>query len=271
LGDKISGGLGQSVVVESMTAGGGIPGLQLVSNSAPDGYIYAMLTGGFATQAAVLKELPYRPIEDFSFISSVVRYPIVYVVAPDSPIRSFEDYIKRAKTKPNAVSNGIAAAGSVYHLLGKWIDNLADIEVSLIFYRGTAVALQDLLGGRVDVLTDAATSIIPRIRSGQVRALAVSSTERYPLLPDVPTMAETVPGIHVESWLGLASAPGTPRSIVDRLSGEIHRAMDSPDVKAWATQSGVLPAPSTPEEFRKRVESDIQKLTEIVARINITI
>jgi tripartite-type tricarboxylate transporter receptor subunit TctC len=137
LGDKISGELRQSVVVESMTAGGGIPGLQLVSNSAPDGYTYAMLTGGFATQAAVMKKLPYRPIDDFSFISSVVRYPIVYVVAPDSPIRSFKDYIERARTKSNAVSNGIAAAGSVYHLLGKWIDNLADIEVSLIFYRGT--------------------------------------------------------------------------------------------------------------------------------------
>jgi tripartite-type tricarboxylate transporter receptor subunit TctC len=116
-----------------------------------------------------------------------------------------------------------------------------------------------------------ALRIIPRIRSGQIRALAVSSAERYPLLPDIPTMAETVPGIHVESWLGLASAPGTPQSIVDRLNSEIHHAMDSPDVKAWATQSGVLPAPSTPEEFRKRVESDIQKWTDIVTRNNITI
>jgi tripartite-type tricarboxylate transporter receptor subunit TctC len=133
------------------------------------------------------------------------------------------------------------------------------------------VALQDLLGGRIDAMTDAATSIIPRIRSGQVRALAVSSEERYPLLPDVPTMAETVPGIRVESWLGLASAPSTPRSIVDRLNGEIHHAMGLPDVKAWATESGVLPAPSTPEEFRKRVENDIRQWTEIVKRNNITI
>lgn len=271
LGEKITSQLGQSVIVESMTAGGGVPGLQLVSKSEPDGHTFAMLTGGFATQAAVLKNLPYRPLQDFTFITSVVRYPIVYAVRPDSPIKSFKEYIERAKASPNKVSNGIAAAGSVYHLLGKWVDNLAGTEINLVFYRGTALALQDVLGGRIDVMTDAATSAIPRIRSGQLRALAVTSPERYPLLPDVPTMTETVPGIRVESWLGLASALNTPKSIVDRLNAEIHRALGSPDVKKWASDSGVLPAPSTSEEFRKRVEGDIKQWTEIVVRNKISI
>lgn len=270
LGEKITSRLGQSVVVESMTAGGGVPGLQQVLKST-DGHTFAMLTGGFATQAAVLKNLPYRPLEDFTFITSVVRYPIVYAVKPDSPIKSFKDYIERAKANPNKVSNGIAAAGSVYHLLAKWVDNLAGTEINLVFYRGTALALQDVLGGRVDVMTDAATSAIPRIRSGQLRALAVTSPERYPLLPDVPTMAETVPGIRVESWLGLASAPDTPKPVVDRLNAEIHWALGLPDVKKWANDSGVLPAPSTPDEFRKRVEGDVKQWTEIVVRNNISI
>ena len=230
-----------------------------------------MLTGGFATQAAVLKTLPYRPLEDFTFITSVVRYPIVYAVKPDSPIKSFKDYIERAKANPAKVSNGIAAAGSVYHLLGKWVDNLAGTEINLVFYRGTALALQDVLGGRIDVMTDAATSAIPRIRSGQLRALAVTSPERYPLLPDVPTMAETIPGIRVESWLGLASAPNIPKPIVDRLNAEINWALGLPDVKKWASDSGVLPAPSTPDEFRKRVEGDVKQWKEIVARNKISI
>ncbi len=271
LGEKIAARLGQSVVVESMTAGGGVPGLQLVAKSAPDGHTLAMLTGGFATQAAVLKNLPYDPVKDFTFIASVVRYPIVYAVRPDSPIKSFADYIARAKADPNKISNGIAAAGSVYHLLGKWIDNVAGVEINLVFYRGTALALQDVLGGRVDVLTDASTSIIPRIRSGQVRALAVSSAERYPLLPEVPTMAETVPGIKVESWLGLAAPVATPKPIVDKLNAEVRHALDLPDVKKWAADSGVVPAPSPPEEFRTRVESDVRQWTEIVARNNITV
>jgi len=270
LGDKITSRLGQSIVVESLTAGGGVPALQQVSKST-DEHTFAMLTGGFATQAAVLKNLPYRPLEDFTFITSVVRYPIVYAVKPDSPIKDFKDYIERAKASPNQVSNGIAAAGSVYHLLGKWVDNLAGTEINLVFYRGTAPALQDVLGGRIDVLTDAATSVIPRIRSGQLRALAVTSPERYPLLPDVPTMAETVPGIRVESWLGLASAPNTPKPIVDRLNAEIHWALELPDVRKWASDSGVLPAPSTPDEFRKRVAGDVKQWTEIVVRNKISI
>ncbi len=204
LGEKITARLGQSVVVESMTTGGGVAGLAVVAKSAPDGYTLAMLTGGFATQAAVLKNLAYQPLNDFTFISSVVRYPIVYSVAPNSPIKSFADMIERAKANPTKVSYGIVGAGNVYHLLGKWIDNAAGVEMNAVPYRGTALALQDVLGERVDVLSDAATSSVPRVLSGQIRALAVSSAEPYPLLPGVPTMAATVPGIKVESWLGLA-------------------------------------------------------------------
>ena len=254
-----------------MTTGGGVAGLQLVAKSAPDGYTLAMLTGGFATQAAVLKNLQYEPLKDFVFITSVVRYPMVYSVRPDSPIKSFKDMIERAKADPGKVSYGIVGAGNVYHLLGKWIDNPAGVEMNAVPYRGTAVALQDVLGGRVDVLSDAATSIIPRVLSGQMRALAVSSAEPYPLLPGVPTMAATVPGIKVESWLGLAAPAATPQPIVDRLNSEIRRALELPEVKKWAEESGVVPAPSTPEQFRARVESDVRQWTEIVVRNNISV
>ncbi len=202
LGDKITGRLGQSIVVESMTTGGGVAGLQLVAKSPPDGTTLAMLTGGFATQAAVLKNLPYDPLKDFVFITSVVRYPMVYSVPPESPIKSFKDMVERAKAGINKVSYGIVGAGNVYHLLGKWIDNQAGVEMNAVPYRGTALALQDVLGGRVDVLSDAATSTIPRVLSGQLRALAVSSAEPYPLLPGVPTMAEMLPGIKVEFLAG---------------------------------------------------------------------
>jgi len=270
LGDKITARLGQSVVVESMTTGGGVAGLQLVSKST-DNHTFAMMTGGFATQAAVLKNLPYDPVKDFTFVTSVVSYPIVYAVRPDSPITNFKDMVERAKAKPNQVSYGIVGAGTLYHLLGKWIDNLAGVEMNAVPYRGTALALQDVLGGRVDVLSDASTSAIPRIRSGQLRALAVSSAERYPLLPDVPAMAETVPGIRADSWLGLSTSPSTPRPIVERMNQEIRWALDLPDVKKWAADSGVVPAPSSPDEFRRRVEGDIRQWTEVVVRNNITV
>jgi tripartite-type tricarboxylate transporter receptor subunit TctC len=271
LGEKITARLGQAVVVESMTAGGGVPGLALVAKSPPDGTTFAMLTGGFATQAAVMKNLPYQSLKDFTFITSVARYPMVYSVAPDSSIKSFADMIARAKANPNKVSYGIVGGGNVYHLLGKWIDNAAGVEMNAVPYRGTALALQDVLGGRIDVLSDAATSSIPRVLSGQLRALAVSSAEPYPLLPGVPTMAETVPGIKVESWLGLAGPANMPPSIVDKLNSEIRRALELPEVKKWAAESGVVPAPSTPAEFRKRIEDDIRQWTEIVVRNNIVV
>ncbi len=271
LGDKINPRIGQSLVVESMTTGGGVAGLGVVAKSTPDGYTLAMLTGGFATQAATLKNLTYQPLKDFTFITSVVKYPMVYAVAPESPIKSFGDMIARAKANPNKVSYGIVGAGNVYHLLGKWIDNAAGVELNAVPYRGTALALQDVLGGRVDVLSDAATSAIPRIRSGQLRALAVSSAERYPLLPEVPTMAETVPVIKVESWLGFAGPADLPKAIVDKFNGEIRWALSQPDVMKWAADSGVVPAPSTPDEFRARVEGDVRQWSDIVVRNNITI
>ena len=231
-----------------------------------------MLTGGFATQAAVLKNLQYEPLKDFVFITSVVRYPMVYTVPPDSPIKSFKDMIERAKANPGKVSYGIVGAGNVYHLLGKWIDNAAGVEMNAVPYRGTALALQDVLGGRVDVLSDAATSTIPRVLSGQMRALAVSSAEPYPLLPGVPTMAETVPGIKVEV-LARPCRAGRRRRGRSSIGSTANSAARSelPEVKKWAEESGVVPAPSTPEEFRARVESDVRQWTEIVVRNNISV
>jgi tripartite-type tricarboxylate transporter receptor subunit TctC len=115
----------------------------------------------------------------------------------------------------------------------------------------------DVIGGRLDVMIDTATSAIPRIRNGQLRALAVSSPERYPLMPDVPTMAETVPGITVMSWLGLAAPAQTPRPIIDKLNSEIRRALELPDIKQWLAETGVLAAPSSPEELQRRIETEI--------------
>ena len=263
LGNKLTERLGQPVIVESVTHGVGIQGNHMVSRSAPDGHTLAMLTGGFTTQAAVVKTLPYHPVRDFSFVTTVVAYPMFILVAPNSPIASFKDLIDRAKANPGKISYGIIGGGSVYHLLGKWIENRAEIDMVAVPYRGSVPAFTDLIGGRLDAMMDTATSAIPRIRSGQLRPLAVSSPERYPLVPDTPTMADGVPGIRLMSWLGIAAAPQTPRPIIDRLNSELRRALELPDVKQWLTETGVLAAPSTPEEFQKRIETEIELYTKI--------
>jgi tripartite-type tricarboxylate transporter receptor subunit TctC len=263
LGSKLTERLGQPVLVESMTQGVGVVGNQIVSKSTPDGHLLAMLTGGFTTQAAVMKTLPYDPVRDFAFITTVVAYPMFLLVTPGSPIATFADLIERAKAQPGKVSYGIIGGGSVYHLLGKWIENQAGINMVAVPYRGTVAAFTDVAGGRLETMLDTATSAIPRIRNGQLRALAVSSPERYPLMPDVPTMGESLPGIKVMSWLGLAAAPQTPRPIIDQLNGELRRALELPDVKRALEEAGVLAAPSTPEELQRRVETEIQVYAKI--------
>jgi tripartite-type tricarboxylate transporter receptor subunit TctC len=263
LGAKLTERLGQPVIVESVTHGIGIQGNSMVSRSAPDGHTFAMLTGGFTTQAAVVKTLPYHPVRDFAFVSTVVAYPMFISVAPGSLIASFKDLIDRARAEPGKVNYGIIGGGSVYHLLGKWIENRADVSMVPVPYRGSVPAFTDLIGGRLDAMIDTATSAIPRIRNGQLRPLAVSSPERYPLMPDTPTMGETVPGIQLMSWLGIAAAPQTPRPIVDRLNGELRRALELPDVKQWLAETGVLAAPCSPEEFQRRIETEVELYTKI--------
>jgi tripartite-type tricarboxylate transporter receptor subunit TctC len=263
LGNKITERLGQPVVVESIVQGVGLVGNQTVSRSAPDGSTFAMLTGGFTTQAAVMKSLPYDPVQGFAFVTTVVAYPMFLLVAPDSPIKTFADFIERAKREQGQMNYAIIGSGSVYHLLGKWTENQSGMQLIGIPYRGSIAALTDMLGGRVSAMLDTATSAISRIKSGQVRALAVSSPERYALMPDVPTMNETVPGIKLMSWLGLATAPQTPRPIIDKLNAEVRHALDLPDVKTWLAETGVMAAPCTPEEFRQRVESEIALYSKI--------
>ena len=263
LGNKLTERLGQPVVVESVVQGVGLVGNQMVSRSAPDGSTFAMLTGGFTTQAGVVKALPYDPVNGFAFVTTVVTYPMFLLVAPNSPIASFPDFIARAKQEPDKISLAIIGSGSAYHLLGKWIENQAGIQLTGIPYRGSIAAFTDVTGGRVNAMLDTATSAISRIRNGQMRALAVSSPGRYPLMPDVPAMNETVPGIELMSWLGLAAAPQTPRPIIDKLNAEVRRALDLPDVKQWLAETGVLAAPATPEEFRQRIQTEIALYTKL--------
>jgi len=251
------------MIVESVTQGVGILANQIVSKSAPDGYTFAMLTGGFTTQAAVVKTLPYDPVRDFSFVMSVVAYPMFLLVAPNSPIASFQQLIDRARAAPGKVNYGIIGGGSVYHLLGKWIENRAGIDMVAVPYRGSAAVFADVAAGRLDAMIDTATSAMPRIRNGQLRPLAVSSPDRYPLMADAPTMAETVEGIKLMSWLGLAAPPRTPRAIIDRLNSELRRALELPDVKQWLAESGVLAAPSSPEELTRRIETEIELYAKI--------
>jgi tripartite-type tricarboxylate transporter receptor subunit TctC len=263
LADRMAERLGQTITVENNTGGGGGIAANMVTHAPPDGTTMTLLTAGYASGAAVGK-FPFDGDNTFGFIGMVCSYPFVYAVPKDSPIQSFPDLIARAKASPGKLTYVITSLGSVYHLIGSWVGMKAGIDMVPVPYRGSANAVTDVMGGRVDVMLDTATSGFPRIASGQLRALAVTSPQRYPLLPDAPTVAETLPGVAYMSWLGMATAPRTPRPIVDRLNTEIRHALEFPNVQQKLRESGNIATPGTPEEMRQQIVEEIANWRRIV-------
>jgi len=259
IGQKLSDRLGQPVVMEQKPGASGIIANDAVAKAPPDGHTMVLLTGGHPGTVAVMKSLPYDPVDGFAMVSTITGYPFAVSTAPKSPIASFADMIARAKAAPGGVSYAMSGPGSLHNLLGELINAEAKIKMIGVSYRGAAQALIDLISGRVDVMMETATFSFEKIRNGDMRVLALSSATRYPLMPDAPTIAETLPGVDMDSWLGLAVSPGTPRPIVDRLNHEVREIVALPDVRQRLADFGGVPTPSSPEEMRARIEREIKK------------
>jgi len=264
LGQKLSERLKQPVIVEQKTGATGLLANDAVAKAPPDGHTMVLLTGGHPGTAAVMKSLPYQPVKDFGTVSVVIEYPMTISVAPESPIKSFPDLIARARAAPGQISYSSAGAGSLHHLLGEWMNIEAGTQMLHVPFKGAAPAFTELLGGRIDVLIETATFAFPMIRQGRLRPLALSSAGRYPLMPDVPTVGETLKAVQFSSWLGLAVAPGTPRPIVDRLNRDAHAILGEPETRERFAGFGGVPAASSPEQMAKRVEDEIARWQRVV-------
>src|SRR5215813_9100020 len=263
IAEKLGERLGQAVVVEN-SAITGVATWNAVAKSAPDGYLVCMLTGAFSARAAVAKSLPYDPIRDFTFITLVSGYPMVVATAANSPIKSFGDLIARAKAAPFDVTYGMNLPGSVHHLTGELINVEAGISLRGIPYRGNTQIVQDLLGGRLDVMIETGTIAFAQIKGGNLRGLAVSSRKRFVLEPDIPAIGETLPGFEVMSWLGLAAPGGTARPIVERLNREIGEILKLPDIRDKLAIVGNIPMPSTPEQMQDYIARDAARWSRVV-------
>ena len=264
LGQKLSERLKQPVVVEQKVGATGLIANDAVSKSAPDGATMVLLTGGHPGTAAVMKSLPYDPVAGFGMVSVVIEYPMVISVAPESPIQSLPALLARAKAEPGKVSFSTAGIGSLHHLLGEWMNIEAGTSMLSVPFKGAAPAFTELLGGRIDVLIETATFSIPMVKSGRLRPLALSSAGRYPLLPEVPTVGETLKGVEFSSWLGLAVSPGTPRATIDRLNRELGMILSEEDTRQRFAGFGGVPAHSSPEQMRTRVEREIERWRRVV-------
>jgi tripartite-type tricarboxylate transporter receptor subunit TctC len=262
---KMSEGLGQQVVPENRTGAGSIIANELVAKSAPDGYTLLVVSGAFVTQAAITKKLPYDPLRDFTFISTVVTYPLVFSVRADSRFKSLDEFIGYVKGRPGKVNYPSPGMGTLYHLAGELFVSMAGIDMQHVPFRGGAEPLTEVLSGRMELLIDALTNSYPQIKAGKFRPLAVSSLSRSPALPAVPTVADSVPGYEASSFSGIGGPAGMPPAVVERLNREVRRALESPEVGQRFAEWGGTPSASSPEEMQRLVSAEIEKWKRVVA------
>lgn len=263
--------IGQSVVVDIKSGAGGMIATNFVAKSAPDGYSLAMLTGAHTVSAAMRKSLPYDPIKDFAFISTVTSFPFVIAVRAEHPARTLAQLVELSRKGENRVSFTSVGVGSTQHLVGELLGGATGAQLLHIPYRGGGAPVQSVIAGEVDVLADTPTVAIPHIQSGRLRALAVTSATPWASLPGVPPAALTVPGFDVRSWLGLAAPAETPAAIVRRLNGEVRKVLQNADVQKTLAASGSATAHSTPEAMREMIQNDIARWRGVIARRGIQI
>jgi tripartite-type tricarboxylate transporter receptor subunit TctC len=262
---KLGEQMGQPVVVDNRGGAGGVVGNDYAAKQPPDGYTLLLLTGAYPVQAAMLKSLPYDPLADIAMVSMLTTYPFVISVRPDSPLKTIPDLIAAAKANPGKLNFPSSGIGTVHHLSGELFNAMAGTELFHVPFRGGSGPLTEVLAGRVDLLLEAMTLSLGQIQSGRLRALAVTSRERWKALPEVPTVHETLPGYEVISFIGLGATGGTPPPMIQRINAEVRRMLESPDGNRRFVELGGEPRATSPDEMRAFVEREIRKWREVIA------
>jgi len=256
--------LGQQVVVDNRAGGGNNIGTEMASKAAPDGYTIFLVNPANAINATLYPKLPFNFLEDMTPIAGLVRVPNVMTVTKNFPARTVPEFIEYAKKNPDKINMASSGSGTSVHLSGELFKAMAGIQMKHIPYKGAGPATTDLIAGQVDLIFDNMPSIISHIRAGTVRALAVTSTQRSPALPDVPTVSETVPGYEASAWFGVAAPKGTPAAVVARLNREVNAALADPAMRARLADLGGVPIPGTPEQFWTLHRAETEKWAKVV-------
>ncbi|MBX3619599.1 MAG: tripartite tricarboxylate transporter substrate binding protein [Rhizobacter sp.] len=266
IGDKLQAALKQTVLVDNKAGAGGVIGADAVAKSAPDGY--TVLLGTIASHAinpALQPRMPYNAASDFAPVILVGSISNVLLVGAGQPYKRVADLVAAAKAKPGSLSFASAGQGSSQHMSGEMFKLLTGTDMTHVPYKGSAPAIQDVIGGQVPSSFETVTVAMPHIQSGKVRALAVTSAQRSAALPDTPTLQEAgVPGFDVTSWQAFYAPAGTPPAIVQRLNREIEKILALPDVKARLDGLGVVHSPNTPEQFSAFGKAELTKWAKVV-------
>jgi len=261
--------LGKSVIVENRDGGGGVIGAAAVAKAAPDGYTMLYCSAGITSFSALQKNLPFNPAADFVPVVPVVSLPFVFVTPPGSPYRTLAEYLAQAKKAPGTLTIASAGNGTFGHLLGAWLKSEAGVDLIHVPYRGAAPALQALLGGQVALYPDPIPTAAPLVNAGKIRALAISSSRRAPLLPDTPTLIESGYPVHGVTWFGILAPAATPKDVVARMNEEVNKLL--PKLRPQWEASGYFVEGGSVAEFGKRFATESANWAKLIADAGIKV
>src|SRR5258706_1989889 len=265
LAQKLTEQLGQQVIVDNRGGAGGNIGMEFVAKSPPDGYtLLFALTAQYAVNPSLYPKLPYDPVRDYAPVSLLANAPYLLVVHPSVPAKAVPELIALMKARPGQLAYSSSGNGSGAHLAGEMLRSLARVEMTHVPYKGAGPAMPDLIAGQVQLSFVTYTATGPHIKTGRLRALGVTTAKRSPTLPDLPAIAETVPGYDSAVWYGFAAPAGTPADIVAKLNTEVLRVLAAPDFRNRITLEAVAPIGSTPEEFGAFIKSEIARWAKVV-------
>jgi tripartite-type tricarboxylate transporter receptor subunit TctC len=267
---KLSEALGQPIVIDNRPSAGGIIAAEAVARSAPDGYTLLLVTTTNSTAASLYRSLSYDVLRDFAPIGRMTAFDHVLLTAANGPHRTLQDVFAAARAAPGSINIGSISVGNAQHLGAELLRRMADVDLTVVPYRSTPDLVNATATGDVQIASEILAPVLAQIQGGRLRALAVTSAARFPLLPDVPTAVESgLPDYVVGSWNGLAAPARTPRAIVERINREMLRVMADGDVRARLNELGVQPAASSPEEFAAFLRSEGERWGRVIEASNI--
>jgi tripartite-type tricarboxylate transporter receptor subunit TctC len=272
VGQELSAALGQPVVVESKPGAGSTLGADYVAKAKPDGHILLMGAVHHTIASSVYKKLPYDFQKDLAPISVVAMVPNVLVINPGTPAKNVAELVALAKTQPGKYSFGSNGNGTAQHLIGAQFESMGAVELLHVPYKGSGPLTTDLLGGQIQMSFDTITPVLPHIKAGKLRALAVTTAKRSPSLPDVPTLDEAgLKGFDIGTWFGLLAPAGTPAPVIERISSEITRIVARPDFRKKLEDIGANPVGNSPAQMARQIKEDTERFAKLVRDARVTI
>jgi len=257
--------LGQQIVIDNRAGAGGIIGAEIVAHANPDGYTLMFAhSGPLAIEAALHSKLSYSPVKDFAPVSLVAASPYVLIVGPASPAKSVKELVALARAQPGKIHFASGGIGTGLHMSGELLSHAAGIKMVHVPYKGAGPGMTALMGGEVDTMFNGVSSALPHVKAGRLRALAVSTAQRSALLPELPTVAESGLRYETSGWYGLVAPARTPKTVTGKLQSQLHRAMNTPEMKQRLASQGIDGIASTPEELSRHLRAELDKWTAVV-------